>query len=164
MNTHWTSYNLGFNVCHTQHKTKSKCLFCHMGCSIASLKNLLCVLLSSILRDSPQRRVERKGVKQTPVPNRAAHIETTTDRTDRLFLSRDRKPFPNCRLPTHDSYPRGKNVTLPNANSVRSYGCYFPGEKCQMEVIFCFRISQLWLYKELKNMRPLWINRPRTYN
>lgn len=31
------------------------------------------------------------------------------------------------------SCPRGTNVQLPNANSVRSYCCYFPCEKCQMD-------------------------------
>lgn len=31
------------------------------------------------------------------------------------------------------SFPWGTNVWLPNANSVRSYCCYFPCEKCQMD-------------------------------
>lgn len=111
----------------------------------SSNKTPPCILLPSIPRGFLLRRVwrEMRGFHQTSVPNRASLPTAGTDKADRLSAGKGGEGKKKTRnlfvAPSpHSSHnflscPRGTNVQLSNANSVRSYCCYFPCEKCQMD-------------------------------
>lgn len=75
------------------------------------------------------------GFHRTSVPTRASHTAAVTAKADPLHEREEKKKLVLCSLSTTQllSCPRGANVQLPNANSVRSYRHYFPSEKCQMD-------------------------------